>query len=349
MLQKIENWFFKFRFWVLASFVLLTIIMGYFAVQIRMDAGFYKQLPSSHSFVKTYYEYQDDLSGTNSITVALRTTQGDIFNKDYLSKLFELNQSIRYLPGVNQGSMQSLWTPNVKVMRVTEEGFESTEVIPGNLTPEKLSVEEINKIKERILTGGHVGSIVSNDFTSSLIKVELTEFNRKTGEKLDYLQLGKDIEEIRDQFEQGKYRVEITGFAKMISDIASEAYNVVIFFALAFLLTVLAVYWYSRSWTLTFLPLVCSLTSLVWQFGMLKILGFGLDPLAILVPFLVFAIGVSHGIQQVNQITKEVIEGQSAEYAARASFSRLLVPGTMALITDLVGFGTLILLSLIHI
>ena len=166
MLQKIENWFFKFRFWVLASFVLLTIIMGYFAVQIRMDAGFYKQLPSSHSFVKTYYEYQDDLSGTNSITVALRTTQGDIFNKDYLSKLFELNQSIRYLPGVNQGSMQSLWTPNVKVMRVTEEGFESTEVIPGNLTPEKLSVEEINKIKERILTGGHVGSIVSNDFTS---------------------------------------------------------------------------------------------------------------------------------------------------------------------------------------
>ncbi len=346
MLQKIENWFFKFRFWVLASFVLLTIIMGYFAVQIRMDAGFYKQLPSSHSFVKTYYEYQDDLSGTNSITVALRTTEGDIFNKDYLSKLFELNQSIRYLPGVNQGSMQSLWTPNVKVMRVTEEGFESTEVIPGNLTPEKLSVEEINKIKERILTGGHVGSIVSNDFTSSLIKVELTEFNRKTGEKLDYLQLGKDIEEIRDEFEQGVYRVEITGFAKMISDIASEAYNVVIFFALAFLLTVLAVYWYSRSWTLTFLPLVCSLTSLVWQFGMLKILGFGLDPLAILVPFLVFAIGVSHGIQQVNQITKEVIEGQSAEFAARASFSRLLVPGTMALITDLVGFGTLILLPI---
>ena len=79
---------------------------------------------------------------------------------------------------------------------------------------------------------------------------------------------------------------------------------------------------------------------------MLKILGFGLDPLAILVPFLVFAIGVSHGIQQVNQITKEVIEGQTAEYAARASFSRLLVPGTMALVTDLVGFGTLILLPI---
>ena len=346
MLQKIENWFFKFRLPVLAAFVLITIVMAYFAVQIRMDAGFAKQLPNSHSFVKTYYEYQDDLSGTNSITVALRTTQGDIFTKEYLSNLFRLNNTIRYLPGVNQGSMQSLWTPNIRVMRVTEEGFESSEVIPGTVIPENLTPEIIENIKERILTGGHVGSIVANDFTSSLIKVELTEYNPKTGEKLDYLKLGQEIETIREQYEIGEYRVEITGFAKMISDIANEAYNVVIFFGLAFFLTVLAVYWYSRSWTLTFLPLICSLTSLIWQFGMLKILGFGLDPLAILVPFLVFAIGVSHGIQQVNQITKEVIEGETAEYAARASFSRLLVPGSMALVTDLVGFGTLILLPI---
>tara|TARA_B100001115_G_scaffold149463_1_gene118493 strand:+ start:732 stop:3332 length:2601 start_codon:yes stop_codon:yes gene_type:complete len=320
--------------------------MGYFAVQIRMDAGFLKQLPQNHSFVKTYFEYSDDLSGTNSITVAFRTTEGDIFNKEYFEKLYELNQTIRYLPGVNQGSMQSLWTSNVTVMTVNEEGFERTEVIPSNIIPEKLNDIEIDKIRERILTGGHVGSIVSNDFTSSLIKVELTEYIRSTGEKLDYIELGKEIETIRNKFEQEKYRVEIIGFAKMISDIASQATNVVIFFAIAFILTVLAVYWYSRSWTLTFLPLICSLTSLVWQFGMLEILGYGLDPLAILVPFLVFAIGVSHGIQQVNQITKEVIDGKSAEYAARASFSRLIIPGSMALITDLVGFGTLILLPI---
>ena len=346
MIQKIEDFFFKFRLIVLLSFVLLTIVMGYFAVQIKMDAGFLKQLPQNHSFVKTYFEYSDDLSGTNSITVAFRTTEGDIFNKEYFEKLYELNQTIRYLPGVNQGSMQSLWTPNITVMIVTEEGFERTEVIPGNIIPEKLNDDEINKIRERILTGGHVGSIVSNDFTSSLIKVELTEYIRSTGEKLDYIELGKEIETIRDQFEQGKYRVEIIGFAKMISDIASQATNVVIFFVIAFILTVLAVYWYSRSWTLTFLPLICSLTSLVWQFGMLEILGYGLDPLAILVPFLVFAIGVSHGIQQVNQITKEIIDGKSPEYAARASFSRLIIPGSMALITDLVGFGTLILLPI---
>ena len=347
MVLKIENLFFKYRLSILSAFVLLTIVMGFFASQLKLDAGFYKQLPGNHSFIKTFYQYEDALFGSNNLIIAVRNTEGDIFEKDFLSKLLEVSEAVRYLPGANQASLTSLWTPNVRVLRVTEEGYEASPVIPGNIIPEDLNDEEIEKIKERILTGGHVGKIVSNDFTSALIKIELTEFDSRTGEALDYIELGKLLDlEVRNQFEDEKFQIHIIGFAKMISDIASQAGNVFIFFLLAFALTVLSVYYYSKSWTLTFLPLICSLTSLIWQFGMLEILGFGLDPLAILVPFLVFAIGVSHGIQQVNQITKEIIEGQSSIYAARASFSRLLVPGTMALITDLVGFGTLVFLPI---
>ena len=102
--------------------------------------------------------------------------------------------------------------------------------------------------------------------------------------KIDFIQRPNDTE-IRNKFEDEKYKIQIIGFAKMISDIAKEAGGVVVFFIIACLLTVLSVYFYSKSWTLTFLPLICSLTSLIWQFGMLKLLGFGLDPLAILVPF----------------------------------------------------------------
>ena len=347
MVLKIENLFFKYRLSILSAFVLLTLVMGFFASQLKLDAGFYKQLPSNHSFIKTFYQYEDALFGSNNLIIAVRNTEGDIFEKDFLSKLLEVSEAVRYLPGANQASLTSLWTPNVRVLRVTEEGYEASPVIPGNIIPENLNDDEIEKIKERILTGGHVGKIVSNDFTSALIKIELTEFDSRTGEALDYIELGKLLDlEVRNQFEDEKFQIHIIGFAKMISDIASQAGNVFIFFLLAFALTVLSVYYYSKSWTLTFLPLICSLTSLIWQFGMLEILGFGLDPLAILVPFLVFAIGVSHGIQQVNQITKEIIEGQSSIYAARASFSRLLVPGTMALITDLVGFGTLVFLPI---
>ena len=68
--------------------------------------------------------------------------------KDFLTKLLEVSEAVRYLPGANQASLTSLWTPNVRVLRVTEEGYEATAVIPGNIIPEDLNESEIQKIKE---------------------------------------------------------------------------------------------------------------------------------------------------------------------------------------------------------
>ena len=141
--------------------------------------------------------------------------------------------------------------------------------------------------------------------------------------------------------------MHVIGFVKMLGDVAEGARLAVVgFFGLAFLLTAAAVYAYSRSWILTALPLGCSLLSGVWQFGAMGLLGYGVDPLAILVPFLVFAIGVSHGIQQINAIARRVSAGDSSVEAARASFRGLLVPGAMALLTDLVAFATLVLIPI---
>jgi predicted RND superfamily exporter protein len=102
------------------------------------------------------------------------------------------------------------------------------------------------------------------------------------------------------------------------------------------------VYLFSHSVTLTFLPIFCSLIAVVWQMGMLSSLGFGLDPMSILIPFLVFAIGVSHGVQMINAVVKKVGHGLTTSAAAQASFRALLVPGGIALLSDTVGFLTLL-------
>jgi predicted RND superfamily exporter protein len=151
-------------------------------------------------------------------------------------------------------------------------------------------------------------------------------------------------EAVKDQPSQ--YEVHMIGFAKAYADIGNGAAEAIQWFGLAFALTVLAVWFYCRSWKLTILAVGCSLTSVVWQFGLLVLLGYGLDPLAILVPFLVFAIGVSHGIQQLNLISAGIVQGLNPEQAARKSFSGLLIPGSMALMTDLAGFATLYLVPI---
>ena len=179
-----------------------------------------------------------------------------------------------------------------------------------------------------------------------MITVELNEYDSQ-GAHLDYVTFNHRLEkEIRQRFEDGDFEIQIIGFAKQIGDIADGASAVLEFCLLALLLTAGAVYWYCHSLRFTLLALVCSLASLVWQFGSLRLLGYGLDPLAVLVPFLVFAIGVSHGVQQINFIVREIAIGKSAEEAARSSFTGLLVPGTLALVTALVSFVTLLLIPI---
>jgi predicted RND superfamily exporter protein len=228
----------------------------------------------------------------------------------------------------------------------SEEGFRADPLIAGTVTPEQLTPELIAGIRQAASQGGFIGTMVSRDEAGAMVVAELAETDRD-GKKLDYVAYNRLLEQqIRARFEDADFEVQIIGFAKQIGDIADGAASVLEFCAIALLLTAFAVYWYCRSLAFTLLPIGCSLASLVWQFGTLRLLGFGLDPLAVLVPFLVFAIGVSHGVQQINFIVRELAHGRSSLQACRASFTGLLVPGTLALVTAFVTFVTLLLIPI---
>jgi uncharacterized protein len=345
--QACERLIFGHRAVVLAVLALITLVAAVFASRLHMSAGFGKQLPLGHEYTETFVKYKDVLFGANRLIVVVHAKQGDIWKPETLKKLNEVTQALLYLPGVDRRSVSSLWTPNTRVMQVTEEGYEARDVIGGDITPEKLDAATVAKIRDNVVQGGYVGSLVASDSSGAMVTADLLDADPRTKEATDYIALGPQIEAaLRTKFEDAGHEIRIIGFAKQISDIAEGAQGVVVFFALAFVLTALAVWWYCRSWAFTAAALVCSLVSLVWQFASLQLLGYGLDPLAILVPFLVFAIGVSHGVQQINTIVREIGAGMSPEDAARYSFGALLVPGTMALVTAFVGFATLLLIPI---
>jgi predicted RND superfamily exporter protein len=345
--KSLENFFFRFRVVTLVVLLVFTVAMGWLAAKLHMTAGFDKQLPIGHEYIDTFFKYRTQLFGSNRIMVVVRAKKGDIWTQASLKKLHEVTEAVLFLPGVDRRSVQSLWTPNTRVYELTEEGFNAEDVIGGNITPNALDAEKISGIRDRVIRGGYTGSLVANDGTAAMVVADLLEEDSKTHEKLDYLALAAKLEsEVRGRMETPDHAIEIIGFAKQIGDIAEGATGVAEFFLLATLLTAAAVYWYCRSVLLTMLAILCSMTSVVWQFGALKLLGYGLDPLAVLVPFLIFAIGVSHGVQQINAIIKAVAEGQDSMGAARESFSSLFIPGTLALVAAFVGFITLVLIPI---
>ena len=345
-LQWLETVLFHHRAVVIGVLVALTAVMGWFALQLRMDAGFEKQMPVGHEYIDTFKQYRDDLLGANRLTIVVRARNGKIWTRSGLTRLYDVTQAVMFLPGVSRGSVQSLWTPNSFVNEITEEGFRADPIISGTVTPDKLDDETIAGIARTTALGGYVGTLVARDQTSAMITAEINEYD-KNGVHIDYVAYNRVLEEqIRARFEDQGYEIQIIGFAKQIGDIADGASAVLEFCLVALLLTAAAVYWYCHSVRFTVLTLVCSLTSLVWQFGTLRLMHYGLDPLAVLVPFLVFAIGVSHGVQQINFIVRQISHGRSTYDACRDSFSGLLIPGTLALVTAFVSFNTLLLIPI---
>ncbi len=344
-LDRFEAALFRRRAAILVALMLLTIVMGWFAAQLRMDAGFDKQMPIGHEYIETFKTYRNDLIGANRLTVVVHARNGSIWTAAGLKRLYDVTQAVMFLPYASRGSVTSLWTPNAFVNEITEEGFRADPLIPGSITPDALDEKAVAGIAQTARQGGFIGSLVGHDQSGAMITADLNEFDAK-GAHIDYVAFNKLLEEMRAHFEDKDFKIEIIGFAKQIGDIADGASAVLEFCLIALVLTGLAVYWYCRSWRFTLLTLGCSLSSLVWQFGTLHLLGYGLDPLAVLVPFLVFSIGVSHGVQQINYIVREIAHGNTCYQASRMSFSGLLIPGVLALVTAFVTFVTLTLIPI---
>ena len=345
-IRAAEAVIFSRRRWLLIGLAIFTAVMAGFALRLHMDAGFEKQMPIGHEYIRTFQKYRDDVLGANRLTVVVKARHGDIWNPKALSRLYDVTQAVMFLPNVSRLGVQSLWTPNTFVNEITEEGFRAEPLIPATVIPSQLDAQTIAGIQRGAGEGGFVGTMVAHDQTSAMITADINEFDA-SGAKIDYVEYNHLLEEqLRKKFEDADFEIQIIGFAKQIGDIADGARGVIEFCLIALLLTAAAVYWYCQSLRLTLLPVACSLTSLVWQFGALRLLGYGLDPLAVLVPFLVFAIGVSHGVQQINYIVREISHGKSTEQAARASFSGLLIPGVLALVTAFVSFISLALIPI---
>ena len=136
--------------------------------------------------------------------------------------------------------------------------------------------------------------------------------------------------------------VHIIGFAKVVGDVTDASVEVVAYFFVAMALIVALLWWFCGSFKLSLLPLSAALVAVVWELGLLRLAGFGLDPFAILVPFLILSIGVSHGVQYVNGWSHEVAENKLSPLdASIQTFRRLAIPGTVAILTDVIGFATL--------
>jgi predicted RND superfamily exporter protein len=164
--------------------------------------------------------------------------------------------------------------------------------------------------------------------------------------KLDYNKVGDYLEKLRAKYEKNGIRVSIIGFSMIVHDMTKAALQVAGFFMLTLVITGILLWLYCGSFKLGLIPLGSSIVAVIWEMGALRSFGYGMDPFAILVPFLILAVSVSHGVQYVNAWVDEVHQGKNSYDASLETFRRLAIAGTIALLTDVAGFATIYLIKI---
>ncbi|MGH8266310.1 MAG: efflux RND transporter permease subunit [Steroidobacteraceae bacterium] len=339
---RLERAIFGHRTLILALFLLGTLALGAAALRgLRIDTSFSKTLPVRHEYMRTYLDPRvAEFRGANRVLVALIARDGNMFTPEFFAALRKATDGVIVMDGIDRTRVQSLFTPNVRYLEVVEDGIEAGNVVPEDFTP---TPQSLARVRDNIRKAGIIGRLVANDFSGALVSAIVLDEDAR-GNPLDTIGVAHHLEQLRRAIASPAIGVHIIGFAKVMGDIADGASAVLLFALITLLLTLLAVRAYCQSWRVACVPVACSLIAVIWQLGSLVVLRFGLDPIGLLVPFLVFAIGVSHGVQKISAAADAALAGLDSLEAARRVFRQLLVPAIIALLADLVGFVTILLI-----
>ena len=339
-----ERILFNNRLVIVVLCALVSLVLGYQALGLSLNAAFEKMIPTKHPYIVNFLENRGQLAGMgNSLRIAVEAKQGDIFDPDYLDTVKKIADEVFLYPGVDRPYMKSLWAPSVRWTGVTEDGLDGGPVVPDDYDGSPGSLAQVRLNVER---SGEIGQLVAANYKSSIVLVPLQDKVAETGERIDYHELSRRIEALRAKYESDKVAVHVTGFAKVVGDLIEGLQQVLIFFAGAIAICTAVLYWYTRCLRSTLLVVLCSMIAVVWLLGLLPTLGYELDPYSVLVPFLVFAIGMSHGAQKMNGIMQDIGRGTHKLVAARYTFRRLFLAGMTALLADAVGFAVLMVIDI---
>jgi hypothetical protein len=188
---KISYWIFRNRKPLLILFILITIVLGAMASQLRVQAAFTKMIPLKHEYMQTFLQYQSDFGGANRVLVALQNKKGDIYDKAFMEDLRKVTEEVFYIKGVERSSVASLFTPNVRYNEVVEDGFRGGNIVSADFsgTPEQLRL-----VRENLLKSDWIGRLASNDQTAAMVVATLMENDPETGERLDLQAVAAELE-----------------------------------------------------------------------------------------------------------------------------------------------------------
>lgn len=326
----------RWRKAILVAIGVVTIVLGYFALHIDVRTIFTDLQPSNHPYIKTNEEFKNTFGGANVVTIMVETKKADIFNTETLGTIKQITDDLLQVDAVNQFQIVSLASKKLKNVRASNLGIESLPIMWPELPKNE---EQINKLKKDVISNPMVyGSYVSGDLKSAIITVDFID------RLIDYGKVYPQVKKVIEKAKGPDVEIKLVGqpiLAGMILDYLPETIKIVclIIGAIAFILLL-------AKGTIRgmCLPLLSAIVSCTWVFGIMKIIKINLDPLAVVICFIICARAISHAVQITAAFNAEREHGGFVPLdAARIAIAKLFRPGMLGLAVD---FGAMVVVAM---
>ncbi|NMG14416.1 efflux RND transporter permease subunit [Aromatoleum bremense] len=317
----------RFRVLVVAAVALVTLAMGYQASQIEVKTIFSDLLPKDHPYVAVNQRFKQTFGGSNMVSIMIEARDGDIFNPAVLGKVQKLTVDLQQVEGVDTYQIISLASKKIKEVRASTEGVESRPLMWPELPR---SAAELAALKASVLNNPLVyGPYVSADLKATLVTVDFNDGN------MDYTRAFNQLMALVEEASGDGVEVRIVGEPVLYGWVNHYLHETLMIFFAAVAALVLLLCLITRTWHGTILPLLAGTVSAIWALGSARLMGFHLDPLVVVVAFLITAQAISNSVQLIARFDDEIGHGvASAAAAARASARNLFKPSMLAIVAD---------------
>jgi predicted RND superfamily exporter protein len=323
------NYVLSYRKPLAAVLIVITIFMAYWAIHVPIATRFEDLFPSKDPNVLLYRQYRRQYGGAQTLVLMLRVRDGDIFNLKTLGAIQDLTRKVDILPGVNHNEVFSLASYRVIYARAIPGALVSRPYMYPKLPKNQ---DEVDELKKTVMTHrDELAGYVTSDLKGALI---IAAFNE---EGLDYRALFDGVQRLIGQYQDNNTTIYASGAVMF----AAWGYHYLPRIALIFLISIalmVAILYLSlgrrSGW---WAPIVTGLCSTIWGLGFVGLMRFNFDPVMLVIPFILTARDLSHGIQWHGRYYDELDRTDDKMAACAATASLMLRPGLLAVLANVAG------------
>ncbi len=312
----------RLRYWIVALFTVVTLVSGYFMMDLRVNADVLGYLPDDDPAAVLFQHIGQQYGGNEIIVIGMNDIE--VFEYESLQLIKAVTDSVRSVQGI--GFVTSI--TNVLDIRSDDYGIVIGRLVDEFNIPHDSAT--LQALRDYTLSKDmYRGNLVSADGRATLV----------IGKILDGASSTDVVEQIQAKLETIPYEGEFYygGMPLTLLELSRVIRHDIQFITpVAFILICLALFIGFRSIRGIVFPMLSVLIAVVWTMGAMGLFDKSITLITNLMPVILLAVGSAYAIHVVNRINEEMRINPSG--ALIRAIIYVSVPVFMASLTTIVGF-----------